>query len=352
MQLNGFKYGSVRSSERLQENSYQLKFPREKTGEIDERVLLAHRKKFDKAQKEFFLVARGSYFMHPRGWAIQGRTLLAESLYQAWSHRNRLRRPSILRYILRRFTSPVREISNPICLYYGSKNYYHFYNDIVFSISTLSDIGVLKDRPVLVPAELGKTSYFLEAIKQSPLLKSVQFEFQNDFEIIRVSDPIFCHPAYGRPQNIIVAVERTFESQACCNRVNISEYIYVTRKNSVRSASNESDICSALQDRGFDVVDCGRMSLEEQRQTFCNARVVIGLHGAGLTNLVHIQTHSCSVLEIFPEDFITPCFAYLCEELGLEYSAHVSTPLSASDGGTTRVDVDAMLSWLNALGTF
>ena len=56
---------------------------------------------------------------------------------------------------------------------------------------------------------------------------------------------------------------------------------------------------AALGPYGFEPIVPGRMSFREQIRVFSEASVVVGPHGAALTNLV-FAPHGCRIVEIAP----------------------------------------------------
>jgi capsular polysaccharide biosynthesis protein len=63
--------------------------------------------------------------------------------------------------------------------------------------------------------------------------------------------------------------------------------LYVSRSDaSVRRVVNEAELVPALRKLGFEVVVPGRLSFEQQVAAFAGASVIVGPHGAGLTNMV------------------------------------------------------------------
>lgn len=90
--------------------------------------------------------------------------------------------------------------------------------------------------------------------------------------------------------------------------------LYVSRTNSSRSPRFEKSFEDFLHRRGWTVVRSEKLSLFDQVQLFSRARVVLGLHGAGLANTIFMPLGS-HVLEIRPivrnmfrNDYISNCF--------------------------------------------
>ncbi len=86
------------------------------------------------------------------------------------------------------------------------------------------------------------------------------------------------------------------------NTVSKSEKIYISRqKETARKVINEEEIIACLIEEGFTILECEDFSFEEQVSIFSHARVLVSIHGAGLTNLVFMPTGSC-VLELRKEE--------------------------------------------------
>lgn len=66
-----------------------------------------------------------------------------------------------------------------------------------------------------------------------------------------------------------------------------NERIYVKRSvGGWRYVLNDDSVEAALITLGFCVIQCENLTLEEQIQTFRSAKIIVGMHGAGLTNLM------------------------------------------------------------------
>jgi len=86
---------------------------------------------------------------------------------------------------------------------------------------------------------------------------------------------------------------------------------------------------------GFVDFDPGSVSLEEQVRAFASAEIVVGVHGAALTNLVFCRPGT-PVVEIFGSAYVNPCYRNLCAAAGLRHHGVVdSTP----KGKAPRMDL-------------
>ena len=77
-----------------------------------------------------------------------------------------------------------------------------------------------------------------------------------------------------------------------------TERIYISRRSaSRRRVLNEKELEPILLKHGFRIVECEKLSFPEQVELFSHASMVVGLHGAGLANLLFAPA-GCRVLEI------------------------------------------------------
>jgi capsular polysaccharide biosynthesis protein len=93
--------------------------------------------------------------------------------------------------------------------------------------------------------------------------------------------------------------------------------LYLTRREHARQVTNEDEIVSLLRPLGFDVVDPGTLTLDEQIAMFADAEIVIAPHGGALTNVVFGQ--NTVVIEIFDPDYINPCYYAMADRCDHEY---------------------------------
>ena len=82
--------------------------------------------------------------------------------------------------------------------------------------------------------------------------------------------------------------------------------IYISRNDSKnRSITNEKDVVNYLKKFDFEVYELSKISFLEQIKIFCEAKIIVSMHGAGLTNLIFCKPET-TVIEIaadFYEDY-------------------------------------------------
>ena len=116
-----------------------------------------------------------------------------------------------------------------------------------------------------------------------------------------------------------------------------AEEIYVARTDAGdRAMENEAELIELLQRQGVRIIVPGTLPVVEQIAAFRAARLVIGPHGAGLSNLVFCRSGSF-VYEVLPRHYPNVAFNRVAQAAGLNYAADMFE--SAGAGQSTRAAV-------------
>ena len=95
-------------------------------------------------------------------------------------------------------------------------------------------------------------------------------------------------------------------------------FLYISRRQALyRRAVNEDEVITYLADRGFEFHTLEDYTLREQIALFAEAKVVMGPHGAGHTNMI-FSPRGLVVVDILNSD-VNKCFHNMCLTLGHEY---------------------------------
>ncbi|KAJ4458596.1 hypothetical protein PAPYR_5562 [Paratrimastix pyriformis] len=120
--------------------------------------------------------------------------------------------------------------------------------------------------------------------------------------------------------------------------------IVVIRRGGKRRVINHAEVMEALREQFGDtypVVEFTSLSLIDTINMFRRARVIVGPHGAGLTNILYTQPGT-PVVE-FMKDDPNACYASLAANLGLPYYGF-RVP-GANHENSMTVDVDKVIEW-------
>ncbi len=96
--------------------------------------------------------------------------------------------------------------------------------------------------------------------------------------------------------------------------------IYISRVDSnSRRVLNENELKPILEKEGYEWICLEGMSLTAQIKCFSEAQIIIGPHGAGLSNMLFSHTGT-RVIEFLPEDQVNHCFWIMANILGHRYT--------------------------------
>jgi hypothetical protein len=97
--------------------------------------------------------------------------------------------------------------------------------------------------------------------------------------------------------------------------------LYISRRDAnSRKFVNEDEIVHLMENAGFEIIELSQYGFVDKMELFANAEIIVGLTGAGLTNLMFCSMDT-QVIEIFPASYVTYFYASMAGYLGLDYRA-------------------------------
>lgn len=99
--------------------------------------------------------------------------------------------------------------------------------------------------------------------------------------------------------------------------------LYISRKDANdRKFTNELELIEMLETYGFESIELSNYDFAGKIELFANAECIIGLTGAGLTNLMFCPT-SASILELMPRSNVNYIYSTIAGYLQINYQALV-----------------------------
>lgn len=95
--------------------------------------------------------------------------------------------------------------------------------------------------------------------------------------------------------------------------------IFLTRRGSTRMPEDLDLIENTFSKHGFEIVDCGLLSVRDQILKASAAPAIAGFHGAAMTNLLWAKTGT-AVLELFQPAYINACYEQIALQGELQYA--------------------------------
>lgn len=174
-----------------------------------------------------------------------------------------------------------KPISGPVAWLANTRELYHFLMEALPTI-----LRVLSVEP--------KTEFFgteapCQYAKETLAMLGIRYTILEPGEVLAAERFLF---AEGYPRDrthpadmelVRQALNPGAEREAGCER------LYISRSGSTRSLRDESFLEERLESHGFRVVRLEELALPEQYRTVAGARIVVGSHGAGLTNVVFME---------------------------------------------------------------
>ena len=302
-------------------------------------------------ERESVTVFRGTAFIEPQyGWVICSPGHLAETCLIDSPFAPK---PLLRDYVRARLAGSRRIRRERTVLHlrsWGEANYWHFLNDLVGGRLRLAELcGIGADIPIVI----GQQTYqkpFVRQILDRTAVTSRRFIIQKD-EYIQADEIVLFETSRHSRKNIDFALQLL---QAAGGDPRRNRNIFLAREpGSGRYIVNMREIERVCQHFGFETVFTERMSLTEQMQLFSQARLVIGIHGGGLTNLMFRRRAPLALLEIFPPTSrggMPPLFCWMAQTLGFEYDAMIGHgPAEGDYRSPFYLDPDALRSRIRTM---
>ncbi|WP_224999311.1 DUF563 domain-containing protein [Cesiribacter sp. SM1] len=221
-----------------------------------------------------------------------------------------------------------QKVNKVIPLRYYFNNYWHLHNDILGQLALADKYIEDCDIPILIPEEALEISFVRDTFNQAISLKGRKWLVQRKDTVFEVNE-VYLLKNIPNTAETFNGVLRLLDYGLPPSLKHDRIYLKRGGRRGRRlSALNSREVEDVVKSFNYRVVDTDGLSIDEQRNLFANAAHVVGLHGAGLTNLIFRSGANLHLLEVFPLDFYPQHYFWLCRELGFSYSALYGTKLS------------------------
>jgi capsular polysaccharide biosynthesis protein len=127
-----------------------------------------------------------------------------------------------------------------------------------------------------------------------------------------------------------------------------SPVVYISRRDgTTRKVLNEDKLIDLLEPYGFKAYELSKLSFIEKVNLFFNAKVILSVVGAGLSNVVYCRKEA-KVIEIFPEVLVDTFNYNLVKSVGVDYyylickSETQAKKLTKANNTDLTVDLDQL----------
>jgi capsular polysaccharide biosynthesis protein len=225
---------------------------------------------------------------------------------------------------------PKLQVNSDVYIIPKEQNYYHWMIDVLPYIISIQEI----DSTVTFLSVVHLKTYQIESLNEQMVTIKLNHVWVNATNLIL---PMRRHETGFPNHSVLKTLQEYFLNKFQPGEMQKVNKIYVSRRNSTRTPKNESEIEQILLSLGFQILDCNKLSLHDQFNAFHSAEIVIGPHGAGLTNLMFCQKGT-KVIELIPSTFHNPCYEQLSSLSGLIYKAFPYDAFKSADRITSIVE--------------
>lgn len=273
-----------------------------------------------KLQREY-IIDGGKCYIEPKyGWGIKYGT--NELIKDSVTYNRHLENyyPSYIKYKLLKQAN-IRYFPNVVSIRMitgAEKNYWHFLSDMLGVLVLIDKYNFPIDMPLVIPKKLADQKFFKQVIAYAPNLQNRNWVVQeNDY--ILADKVFFCQKMPNQKDQFTGLLELLGIPDSDKNK---NRKIYVSRSPArIRFIKNDDEIQAIARNNGFEIIDCDNLSFDQQVALFGECSHVIGIHGAGLTNIVWRKNAPLTLLELFPENYVHPGYFWLAKNFEKKYLA-------------------------------
>jgi capsular polysaccharide biosynthesis protein len=249
---------------------------------------------------------------------------------------------------------PLPEAPILVCGNKPWRNYSHWLFQCLPPVLLASQAGVADFHALVPPLDSVKRQFLalagLDASRYTELpIEMTALTNQGIYTNLTSGDfPLFPHPA------IIEAFE-ALAAQAP-RSVFAGRRVFLSRAGAVkRRMVNEAELGAKLEAMGYAVVEPGTLSAVEQIALFRDAAVIVGQHGAAMTNLLFAPRGEDGpiVVELHQENYVAYAFVRICQVKRLRYTAIFSRMVDPGGDGrhesNWEADIPLILETLASL---
>lgn len=233
----------------------------------------------------------------------------------------------------------VRGTSLLIAGSFASHNYFHWLTDAIpkIAIAQENSISISEvDNVIVSNNELAFQNETLAILKIDPQ-KIVSLEKYNLLVCEFIIAPSATCVSGNVSKWIVDYLQDLFKDWMVVKN-ELPKKIYISRQNSLkRRLTNENRITEYLIEQGYDVVYLEKLSVKQQIQLFYNANSIIGVDGAGLTNLI-FSSPKTSIIELFPSTYVNQRYWTISSHKNLKYGHLVGIEEDITDYENHLID--------------
>lgn len=233
-----------------------------------------------------------------------------------------------------------------------TNNYFHWMSDVLGDIFLLTRHGYDVQHLPLIAVPSLKQPWQKEVLDLLKIDNAIEYDQLPQLQAGKCLIPVR-HKGIGKrlPVWQVRALRSVLgslvENKLYSESINL---LYISRERaSRRRIVNENNLIHRLKNFGAKIVVLEDFTVSEQVLLFQRAKVIIGAHGAGFSNIAFCSG-GAKLIDIFPETRANPCFAIFAHQAGVRYEPYWAQAVSNGKNANfddiflTESDIDSLLS--------
>lgn len=198
-----------------------------------------------------------------------------------------------------------------------SNRFFHWYTDTLSRIFNIIDIT--DEYPVLISESLLKNNYIKNSL-ENLRINYLGYDFNKLLNIKTLLIASHTAPTGNYNKELIKIISKQLRIEDNNNLKNEYKNIWISRnKGSYRRIINEKELSMILKKFNFKIYYPENHTFKYNQNIFAKSKVIAGLHGAGLTNMMFMKKGG-KVIEIRRKgDSINNCYFSLASDLEHDY---------------------------------
>lgn len=195
-----------------------------------------------------------------------------------------------------------------------SKNYFHWINDVLPGIIYMQE--AFKEVPVIIPEDMLAIGFINESLK----ILDVPVLPVSEKEVCFVKELFVPQLGGAGAQDIFYFQKLQKRLLKGYGRPIRKRKVFISRKGEqTRNIESFEAIAGILIKNGFEIVQAETLTFTEQIILFSETSHLIGVHGAGLTNMIFMEPGS-RIMEIRrKDDMLNYCYYFMAHSVQLAY---------------------------------
>ena len=247
-------------------------------------------------------------------WRDPSGLICSEGCYH-YEGRRSLREEYPLARLLVTRTKQLKGAWTSVVSYWGDgNNYFHWITDSLTRLMLAEHLP----EPVRIIIPFAESPYVLDSLKLLGLAEKCEMFEAKSLQVERFyfSSPTAMTGAW----NPLGWDWLRSRFRPHFNTASSGKPIFLTRRASSRIPEMLEQIESMFSNAGFEILDCGKLTVLQQIKAASGAPAIAGIHGAAMTNIIW-GSPCTSVLELFQPGYLNACYEQIAYQGDMNYSA-------------------------------